>query len=72
MKPLRRDGRAVVIHSPATRKTLDAWTTDVVRAWQGHWRERSGHRYGKDFAAFLGERFLTDFDMRHHERKAKG
>lgn len=71
MSELRRDKRAVVVHSPATRKTLQHWADDVARAWLETWKGRDDHRYGKDFAAFMGERFLTDFDMRDVEDRVR-
>lgn len=46
---------------------LDLYVADVRATWEECWKGRD-HRYGRDFAAFLGERLLTDFDLRHHER----
>lgn len=60
---LRRDRRGVVIHSAGTGALLDNWLANVVHHWREEW-EGKDHRYGHDFAAFLGERFLTDFDRR--------
>ena len=42
---------------------LDAYMTKVVAAWREHWEGRD-HRYGTDFAAFLGERLMTDYRLR--------
>jgi hypothetical protein len=40
-----------------------SWLEDVVTAWS-FWSQRTDHRYGCDFGAFLGERFLTDWNLR--------
>ena len=39
------------------------WIKSVVKAWKEHW-EGKDHRYGRDFAAFLGERLITDFNVK--------
>lgn len=49
-----------------TKGGLDEWMTGVVSSWREHW-EGTDHRYGKDFAAFLGERVITDFHLREQE-----
>jgi len=49
---------------------LDEWMKSVVDSWVENWKGKD-HRYGHDFAAFLGERFLTDFDMRKWEGVAR-
>jgi hypothetical protein len=43
------------------------WAESVRLAWLEYWAGED-HRYGRDFAAFMGERFMTDFDVRHVER----
>lgn len=53
--------------TPSSRRSLDEWALETAEAWNEHWRERPDHRYGLDFAAFLGERFLTDFNLRNIE-----
>lgn len=65
---IERDERAAVVHSGSTRELLEAWVDNVVESWRDHWRGRDDHRYGVDFAAFLGERFLTDFALRDRVR----
>lgn len=45
---------------------LEHWIRGVVSAWQEHWMGKD-HRYGRDFAAFVGERLLTDFSLRAYE-----
>jgi hypothetical protein len=69
MSELKRNERGVVIHSPATRKTLQAWADSVALDWSIYYRD-TVHRYS-DFAAFLGERFLSDFDLRDIEQRVK-
>jgi hypothetical protein len=47
---------------------LDRYVGSVVRDWEMFWKDRPDHRYGQDFHAFLGERVLTDWRIRHHDR----
>jgi hypothetical protein len=47
---------------------LRVWMQGVIKAWQEHWEGRD-HRYGQDFAAFVGERLMTDFELRDLERR---
>jgi hypothetical protein len=54
--------------SAAQRRAMDRYVATVVKDWERYWRDRPDHRYGRDFHAFLGERILTDFDLRHHDR----
>jgi hypothetical protein len=56
--------------SDIEREAMDEYVAGVVKAWEGYWRGKD-HRYGQDFHAFLGERILTDFDLRHHDRTAR-
>jgi len=42
---------------------IEAWFREVECVWDKHWKGRD-HRYGRDFAAFVGERLLTDFHLR--------
>jgi hypothetical protein len=49
---------------------LRAWVVEVRHTWEGYWRQKEGHRYAHDFAAFVGERMLTDFDLRHVVRSS--
>ena len=49
------------------RKVVLDWALDVRATWREHWQPRPDHRYGQDFAAFLGERLLTDCDLREVE-----
>jgi len=46
---------------------MDRWVAEVVALWEQVWKGKD-HRYGRDFHAFLGERVLTDFELRHHDR----
>jgi hypothetical protein len=48
-------------------ESMDQYVAGVVRDWEKFWKGRD-HRYGHDFHAFLGERMLTDFDLRQHDR----
>ena len=45
---------------------MRVYMDDVVECWERTWRGKN-HRYGHDFAAFLGERVMTDFDLRSQE-----
>ena len=47
---------------------MRSWMKAVVRAWKDQWRLHKDHRYGRDFAAFVGERLLTDFSLRDLEQ----
>lgn len=49
---------------------LREWIQVVAKDWRLHWRGRD-HRYGRDFAAFVGERLMTDFRLREFEEKAR-
>ena len=49
---------------------LEQWVQEVADVWQSTWKSKPNHRYGRDFAAFLGERLLTDFDLRDKEPNA--
>jgi hypothetical protein len=42
---------------------LEAFAVQVQRDWLNHWKDRGDHRYAKDYAAFLGERLITDFRL---------
>jgi len=55
--------------SAELRARIREWMQDVVFAWRGYWKGKD-HRYGHDFAAFVGERLLTDFDLREYEEFA--
>jgi len=45
------------------RDALQPWYKNVVEVWNEHWKG-TDHRYGKDCAAFVGERLMTDFYLR--------
>ena len=47
---------------------IEAWFSDVKKAWKEYWKDVD-HRYGRDFAAFVGERLMTDFGLRDTERE---
>ncbi|MFI5230756.1 MAG: hypothetical protein ACHQWU_16920 [Gemmatimonadales bacterium] len=42
---------------------LRVWLASRAQDWDRHWKGRD-HRYGDDFAAFVGEALLTDFELR--------
>lgn len=67
--PFKRDDNGVVVIQPGARKTLESWASDVVGNWVVQWKDKD-HPYSR-LSTFLGERFLTDFDMRHYEERAK-
>lgn len=50
-----------------THRDIEGYVREVRSVWRGHWAKRPDHRYGKDFAAFLGERLLSDFDLREDQ-----
>lgn len=45
---------------PETKEELIVWLEDVTTKWEEYWKLQPDSRYGKDFAAFVGERLLTD------------
>ena len=47
---------------------MDLYVAEVVKTWEEYWKPKVHHRYGQSFHAFLGERILTDFDLRQHDR----
>lgn len=47
-----------------------AWLEDVGREWREEWSHRDDHPFSR-FSTFLGERFLTDFDLREAERRIR-
>lgn len=49
---------------------LRVWMDDVAYHWESQWKG-TDHRYGQSFAAFVGERFLTDFGMRDIEQRVR-
>ncbi len=57
-----------VLRRVGSHAAVDAYVGRVVKDWESYWQERVDHRYGRDFHAFLGERILTDFNLRHHDR----
>ena len=57
------DDYAAALSQPRQENGLDSYMADVVKAWRGHWEGRNDHRYGRDFAAFLGERLMNDFNL---------
>lgn len=64
-----RDARVIGV-----RDFLDGWMEDVVESWRGYWKDKGDvppHRYSLDFGAFVGERLMTDFALRHREREAR-
>lgn len=66
---LERDEQLQVKLAVDSHELLLPWIEDVRLHWELEWRHKEPvnghlHRYTKDFAAFLGERFLTDFKFR--------
>jgi hypothetical protein len=53
-----------LLRSAPDINAMHQYIDEVHNAWMIHWASRPDTRYGKDFAAFLGERILTDFDHR--------
>lgn len=57
---------------PAMSSEARAWLEEIAATWAGYWKNHDmqpAHRYKMDFAAFVGERFMTDFNLRDIERK---
>jgi hypothetical protein len=53
-------------------KDLEGWLERVISAWELKWRDHEhDHRYKRDLPAFIGERFLNDFNLRHLETEAR-
>lgn len=50
--------------SSESQELLKDWLSNVIVDWRTHWADRPDHRYGRDMAAFIGERLLTDFELR--------
>ena len=67
---MKRDERGRVVISPSGRQTLESWAADVVHHWREEWSHRDDHPYSR-LSTFLGERLLTDFDLRHVEERAR-
>ena len=42
---------------------IEGWYVEVRETWEGFWKGRNEHRYGRDFAAFVGERLISDFRL---------
>lgn len=60
---------------PATAAESRPWLEQVAEVWLEQWKNHQAvppHRYKIDFAAFVGERLLTDFELRDIERKVRG
>jgi hypothetical protein len=58
----------------ADKPDLRSWLEGVARTWAGYWKthpEEPPHRYKRDFAAFVGERLLTDFNLRDIEKRVR-
>jgi hypothetical protein len=51
----------------AVEPGLRTWMEGVVKAWRDYWQGKD-HRYGHDFASFVGERLMTDFELRDLEQ----
>ena len=68
---MKRNERGVVVIAPSARKTLEAWVEDVAFHWREEWAHREDHPYSR-LSTFLGERFLTDFDVRDVENRVRG
>ena len=67
---MKRDERGIVVIQPAARKTLESWLNDVIGNWVIEWKHREDHPYSR-LSTFLGERFMTDFDFREEEKRAR-
>lgn len=50
---------------------IEEWYDEVKETWEGYWKGKD-HRYGCDFAAFVGERLMSDFRLRDRADIAQG
>ena len=59
---LRALAEAIAIGARQERERLVAWHAQVREDWRQYWQGKD-HRYGRDFAAFLGERLRNDYRL---------
>ena len=52
-------------------RQIGEWYDEVRETWEGFWKGKD-HRYGRDFAAFLGERLMSDFRLHNRADTAQG
>lgn len=61
------------MRSENEKAEMRKWLEGVIAVWEQKWKHfpHYGHRYKRDLAAFIGEFFLNEFDLRDLEIKAR-
>jgi hypothetical protein len=68
-QPHATGSRAASNHVARRREFLGWYVAGVRDVWEKEWRGKD-HPYSR-FSTFLGERLLTDFDLRHIEPRER-